>query len=163
MTSRTPDAGQTPSQEPDRDPQEAQAAPARDNQAQPMQDQALQDQAVQDLAVQVQGVRIPGDQLPEVPEVPLRLVHGNASPEELSALIAVVAVLSSAEGDEGDAGGSGQGDRPSSGSRTYPRSRWSSPARMVRTTHPHGPGGWRASAFPRYRSNRPAGPLHTSG
>jgi hypothetical protein len=95
-------------------------------------------------------------------DVPVRLVRGNASAEELSALIAVVAVLTSAGGND-DGGGPGQSDRPSSGSRKYPRSRWSSPARMVRTTHPHGPGGWRASAFPRYRSNRPSGPLHTSG
>ncbi|MEP7191990.1 MAG: acyl-CoA carboxylase subunit epsilon [Actinomycetota bacterium] len=95
-------------------------------------------------------------------DIPVRLVRGNASAEELSALIAVVAVLASAGG--GDAPVSpGRSDHPSSGSRSYPRSRWSSPARMVRTTHPHGPGGWRASAFPRYRSNRPSGPLHTSG
>jgi hypothetical protein len=93
-------------------------------------------------------------------DVPVHLVRGNASPEELSALIAVVAVLTAAGG---DVGGPGLTDRPSSGSRQYPRSRWSSPPRMVRTTHPHGPGGWRASAFPRYRSNRPSGPLHTSG
>jgi len=94
-------------------------------------------------------------------DMPVHLVRGNASPEELSALIAVVAVLASVGGNH--AGDPGQTDRPSSGSRKYPRSRWSSPARMVRTTHPHGPGGWRASAFPRYRSNRPSGPLHTSG
>ena len=92
-------------------------------------------------------------------DVPIHLVRGSASSEELSALIAVVAVLSSAGGDDRD-GGPGQSDQPSSGNRTYPRSRWSSPARMVRTTPPHGPGGWRASAFPRYRANRPAGPVH---
>ena len=95
----------------------------------------------------------------QVVDVPIHLVRGGASPEELSALIAVVAVLSSAGGDDRD-GGPGQSDQPSSGNRTYPRSRWSSPARMVRTTPPHGPGGWRASAFPRYRANRPVGPVH---
>ena len=109
-----------------------------------------------------QGNHPASDQIEQTADVPIRLVRGNATPEELSALIAVVAVLTSAGSDAG-AGGSGQTDRPSSGSTKYPRSRWSSPARMVRTTHPHGPGGWRASAFPRYRSNRPAGPLHTAG
>src|SRR5450631_2483310 len=104
----------------------------------------------------------PGAEMLRDVDVPVRLVRGNASPEELCALIAVVAMLASAGGDD-DRVSSGQRDRPSTGSRTYPRSRWSSPARMVRTTHPHGPGGWRASAFPRYRSNRPSGPLHTSG
>ena len=95
-------------------------------------------------------------------DIPVHLVRGHATPEELSALIAVFAVLASAGSDEPD-GDPGQSDQPSSGSRKYPRSRWSSPARMVRTTHPHGPGGWRASTFPRYRSNRPSGPLHTAG
>ena len=109
-----------------------------------------------------QGDYLRVDRMQETPDIPVRLVRGNASPEELSALIAVVAVLTSAGSDEAEVD-PGKTDSPSSGSRRYPRSRWSSPARMVRTTHPHGPGGWRASAFPRYRSNRPSGPLHTSG
>jgi hypothetical protein len=109
-----------------------------------------------------QGSHLRTDQTEKTADIPIRLIRGRATPEELSALIAVVAVLTSA-GSDGGAGGPGQSDRPSSGSRKYPRSRWSSPARMVRTTHPHGPGGWRASAFPRYRSNRPSGPLHTAG
>src|SRR5450759_1778794 len=108
------------------------------------------------------GAHRQGPQAEQTPDMPVRLVRGNASPEELSALIAVVAVLTSAGSDDGD-DDFGQTDRPSSGSRKYPRSRWSSPARMVRTTHPHGPGGWRASAFPRYRSNRPAGPVRPVG
>ena len=80
----------------------------------------------------------------EAPGMPVRLVRGNASPEELSALIAVVVVLNAAGSD-----GSGQPDRPLPGSGAYPRSEWSSPARMVRTTHRHGPGGWQASVSPR--------------
>jgi hypothetical protein len=137
VTGRTPAAGETPSDAKDTDPP----------------------------GVQIQAIRIQGDQLPEASGIPVRLVRGDASADELSALIAVFAVLSNAGSDEGegDRSDEGQTDRPSSGNRTYPRSRWSSPARMVRTTHPHGPGGWRASAFPRYRSNRPSGPLHTSG
>jgi hypothetical protein len=98
----------------------------------------------------------------QLADIPVRVVRGHATPEELSALIAVFAILNSAASDAPDTDPS-QSDRPSSGSGDYPRSRWSSPARMVRTTHPHGPGGWRASAFPRYRSNRPSGPLHTAG
>jgi|GEM_PF-866340 Acyl-CoA carboxylase epsilon subunit len=108
------------------------------------------------------GNHLRRDQTDQRADIPIRLIRGKATPEELSALIAVVAVLTSAGSDAG-AGGPGQSDRPSSGSGKYPRSRWSSPARLVRTTHPHGPGGWRASAFPRYRSNRPSGPLHTAG
>ena len=89
--------------------------------------------------------------------VPIRLVRGDASPEELSALIAVVAVLSTAAA-AAAAGDPDQSDRHSPGSWTNPRSQWSSPARMVRTTHPHGPGGWRASASPRAdRSQHPSG------
>ena len=78
------------------------------------------------------------------PAVPVRLVRGHASPEELSALIAVVAVLSTESGD--DQSGSDHTFRR--GGR-YPRSSWSSPARMVRDTPRHGPGGWRESASPR--------------
>ena len=76
---------------------------------------------------------------------PVHLVRGNASPEELSALIAVVVVLSSVEGDHDR----GQADRPASERRENRRPEWNSPARMVRTTPHHGPGGWRASASPR--------------
>jgi Acyl-CoA carboxylase epsilon subunit len=72
-----------------------------------------------------------------------RLVRGNVSPDELSAVIAVVAILAAASGN----GQRGQTECQCPG--TYPQSQWSSPQRMVRITHPHGPGGWRASAFPR--------------
>ena len=108
-----------------------------------------------------QGALPQGGQGQQSAGAPVHLVRGTASPEELSALIAVFAVLSSTGSD--DDSDFDQTDRPSSGSMKYPRSRWSSPARMVRTTHPHGPGGWRASAFPRYRSNRPVGPVHPVG
>jgi hypothetical protein len=71
------------------------------------------------------------------------LVRGNISPDELSAVVAVVAILGAASAD----GDRGQTECQSPG--THPQSQWSSPRRMVRITHPHGPGGWRASAFPR--------------
>lgn len=87
---------------------------------------------------------------------PIRLVRGHASPEELSALIAVFSILAS-EGDEaGD--DADQAGHPSWGGGASSRSRWGSPARLVRTTHPHAPGGWRRSGSPRTdTSGRPAG------
>ena len=64
---------------------------------------------------------------------PLRLVRGDASPEEVAAL---VAVLSAASGGETEAA---------------PRhtSQWASRERGVRRPVSPGRGGWRASAFPR--------------
>ena len=62
----------------------------------------------------------------------LRVVGGDATPEEIAALVAVVASL-------------GSGDAPAP--RRTPE--WQSPHRKVRRTLPHGPGGWRASGLPR--------------
>ena len=64
---------------------------------------------------------------------PLRLVRGDASPEEVAAL---VAVLSAASGVEPEAA---------------PRhtSQWASRERAVRQAVSPGRGGWRASALPR--------------
>ena len=62
----------------------------------------------------------------------LRVVNGDATPEEIAALVAVFASL-------------GSGEAP-------PRRRtpeWSAHHRRVRVTLPHGPGGWRSSALPR--------------
>jgi hypothetical protein len=74
--------------------------------------------------------------------VPVRLPRGDASPEEVAAILAILATV----------GGGGDHDptetHPSSDWRN-PQSPWSSPRRMVRTTHPHGPGGWRASTHSR--------------
>jgi hypothetical protein len=64
---------------------------------------------------------------------PLRLVRGDASPEEVAAL---VAVLSAASGGEGEAA-------------PRPTSQWVSRERTVRRPVSPGRGGWRASAFPR--------------
>ncbi len=62
----------------------------------------------------------------------LRVVHGDATAEEVAALVAVLAGLGS--------------DEPPA-----PRHRpeWQSPHRSVRQTLSHGPGGWRASGLPR--------------
>lgn len=105
-----------------RDPQSATLPPAGPRQATPPRD----------------------TEQPEADGFPLRLVGGNASPDELSAVVAVVLVLASASNDD-----AGPGEPPATESGAPPRSQWSSPARLVRTTYPHGPGGWRASAAPR--------------
>ena len=73
------------------------------------------------------------DETAEEPQRPaLRLVRGNATPEELAAL---VAVLSAAEG-------SGEPLPP------RPPSRWVARPRGPRGPLHPGPGAWRASAFP---------------
>ena len=62
----------------------------------------------------------------------LRIVKGDATPEEVAALVSVVAAL---------------------GSSTEPPRRrtpeWSAHHRKTRRTLPHGPGGWRSSGLPR--------------
>jgi hypothetical protein len=62
----------------------------------------------------------------------LRVVKGDPRPEELAAL---VGVLWSLGGPEVPA--------------TPPRPEWNAPHRQHRVVHPHGPGGWWASAHPR--------------
>ena len=62
----------------------------------------------------------------------LKIVTPDATPEEIAALVAVFAAL-----------GSGEVPPP----RRTPE--WSAHHRKVRTTHPHGPGGWRSSGLPR--------------
>ena len=63
----------------------------------------------------------------------LSVVKGDATPEEVAALVAVVAALGS--GDEPPRRGVRRSGRPTT-------------ARSARTL-PHGPGGWRSSALPR--------------
>ena len=63
----------------------------------------------------------------------LRVVNGEATPEEVAALVAVVAALAS-----------GGAEPPK---RSTPE--WSAHHRKMRRTLPHGPGGWRSSALPR--------------
>jgi hypothetical protein len=64
----------------------------------------------------------------------LRVVRGDATPEEIAALVAVLA----ARGGEGDA-------------RSQPRSvknTWSDRSRLLRRPLATAPGAWRASALP---------------
>jgi hypothetical protein len=61
----------------------------------------------------------------------LRVVRGDATPEEVAALVAVVASLGA----------------PQAPARA-PRPEWNAPRRLVRRPLHPGPGGWRASALP---------------
>lgn len=63
----------------------------------------------------------------------LRVVKGNPSDEELAALVVVVSSLG---------GGEEAAAEPT-------RSAWSDRRALVREPLAHGPGAWRASAFPR--------------
>ena len=63
----------------------------------------------------------------------LRIVNGDATPEEVAAVVAVFASL----------GGSEDAAPP----RRTPE--WSAHHRKVRATYAHGPGGWRSSGMPR--------------
>lgn len=62
----------------------------------------------------------------------LRVIRGDATPEEVAALVAVVAAL-----------GAGGAESP----RRTPE--WSAHHRTMRRSLPHGPGGWRSSGLPR--------------
>jgi Acyl-CoA carboxylase epsilon subunit len=62
----------------------------------------------------------------------LRVIKGDATPEEIAALVAVLAALSAP-----------------AAPAPRPVSVWADPRRGVRTTPPHGPGAWRASGLPR--------------
>jgi acyl-CoA carboxylase epsilon subunit len=62
----------------------------------------------------------------------LKIIRGDATAEEVAAIVAVVASLP--------------------GPAAAPRARrpeWSAPHRKVRTTFPNGRGGWRSSSLPR--------------
>jgi acyl-CoA carboxylase epsilon subunit len=75
---------------------------------------------------------------PDRPAPPLFLVKGDATPEEVAALVAVLQGLSAAGAEPAD---------------RRPPSEWSAHRRKVRTAMtpvlPSGPGGWRSSALPR--------------
>ena len=78
----------------------------------------------------------------EANDMAVRLTRGDASPEELAALVTILAAA-------GDDGATDPTDPQSPASRRFTQPPWGSPRRMMRTTHPHGPGGWRASTRPR--------------
>ncbi|RLV49929.1 acyl-CoA carboxylase subunit epsilon [Nocardioides mangrovicus] len=61
---------------------------------------------------------------------PLFLVDGDATPEQVAALVAVFSSLGGRE------------------SPAPPTSEWAAPARRLRTTYAAGPGAWRGSGLP---------------
>jgi len=61
----------------------------------------------------------------------LRVINGDATPEEIAALVAVFASL---------------GYAAAPAPRRTPA--WQAHHRKLRVTHPHGPGGWRSSGLP---------------
>lgn len=67
---------------------------------------------------------------------PLLSVAGNATPEEVAALVAVLQGLAAASADA------------AARATPRPRSTWADPARRVRRPVAAGPGGWRASSLP---------------
>jgi hypothetical protein len=69
-------------------------------------------------------------------ETPLLHIHGNATDEEVAALVTVVQALAAAA------------PAPTQAEPRRP-SEWGSPRRSLRPPHAPGPGGWRASALPR--------------
>ena len=64
----------------------------------------------------------------------LRIVKGNPTPDEVAALVAVVSAMANAAA------------QAAQDEKKKPRPEWSARHRLVRTTHRHGPGAWRASA-----------------
>jgi hypothetical protein len=62
----------------------------------------------------------------------LRVVKGDATPEEVAALVAVIAAMGSGPAQE----------------KPKRRSTWADPAHRMRTTLPRGPGAWRSSGLP---------------
>jgi hypothetical protein len=69
-------------------------------------------------------------------ETPLLLIKGDATKEEVAALVAVLQGMATAASQE-------------TAVPAEPGSSWAAPVRRLRTTFPSGPGGWRASALPR--------------
>ena len=72
---------------------------------------------------------------PERP--PLDVITGDATDEEVAALVAVVQAMAAA------------GAAAAASARPARRSAWADPARGVRTSLPQGAGAWRASGLPR--------------
>jgi hypothetical protein len=71
----------------------------------------------------------------ETRSTPLLVIRGEATDEEVAALVAVVQGLAAAAGTAAP-----PAPRPSS---------WAAPARRLRAAHHPGPGAWRASGLPR--------------
>jgi hypothetical protein len=68
-------------------------------------------------------------------KAPLVVIRGEATDDEVAAVVTVLQAVATAA--------------RTSAEPAPPRSTWADPARMHRTAHHAGPGGWRASALPR--------------
>lgn len=66
----------------------------------------------------------------------LRVIRGDATAEEIAAVVAVLTAAGS------------RTTTTDTGPATRAVSAWRDPARRMRRPLPHGPGSWRASAFP---------------
>ncbi|HEY6787238.1 MAG TPA: acyl-CoA carboxylase subunit epsilon [Trebonia sp.] len=66
----------------------------------------------------------------------LQVVRGDATPEEIAALVATLSAVAAARGSGASAGDRGQNVR-----------NWNHPARLLRTPVHPGPGAWRRSAW----------------
>jgi hypothetical protein len=73
---------------------------------------------------------------------PLRIVRGDASPEEVAALVAALGLVAARVAAERDAADAAK-------RRSSTRSLWARPARNIRPPLGPSPGAWRASGFPR--------------
>ncbi|HEY1671638.1 MAG TPA: acyl-CoA carboxylase subunit epsilon [Streptosporangiaceae bacterium] len=74
------------------------------------------------------------DQPPDQPREPmLRIVRGDATPEEIAAILAVLALRG----------------KPAPPARSRTLSIWADRGRLMRESVSPSPGGWRRSAFPR--------------
>jgi hypothetical protein len=71
----------------------------------------------------------------------LRVVRGDAAPEEIAALVAVLAAVTAARARQAAAAARDGGPARSV-------SAWADRSRGLRTPLPHGAGAWRASARP---------------
>ena len=80
--------------------------------------------------------RNPDASADETARPPLRLVRGQATPEEVAALLAVLSAAAASQDPDPDSA-----PRPESG--------WASRQHAVRRPLTPGPGAWRASALPR--------------
>jgi hypothetical protein len=68
----------------------------------------------------------------------LQVVRGDATPEEIAALVATLQAMAAALGDAASAGDRKRVVRPR---------HWNDPARLMRTPVHPSPGGWRRSAW----------------
>jgi hypothetical protein len=92
------------------------------------------------------------NQMNQIDRTGLRVVRGDATPEEIAALVAVVTARArrAAAARDRAAGPAGfRGSAGSGGGGTGHPSAWADRSRAMRTPLPHGPGAWRAAARPR--------------